>query len=136
VISGICWGGPDPKKPQQEPYNPENQFFPEGDKKRRLHIYRERNRAVVSQAKELRKASDPLLHCEVCGFSFVEKYGQIGEGFIEAHHKVPLSDLKTGGHTHIQDLALICSNCHRMIHTGDRTLTVDELKKRIIQTLL
>jgi 5-methylcytosine-specific restriction endonuclease McrA len=133
VISGICWDGPDQAKPENDPYDPMDQLFPEGGKKRRLHLYRERNRSVISKAKALRLENDPLLRCEVCGFSFVEKYGHIGEGFIEAHHKIPLSDLKEGGHTRVEDIALLCSNCHRMIHSGDKTSTVNELQKMINQ---
>jgi len=131
VISGICWDGPDQKRPEHDPCNPVDQLFPEGGKKRRLHLYRERNRGVVLKAKAIRLEIDPLLRCEVCGFSFLEKYGPIGEGFIEAHHKIPISELKEGGHTKVEDIALLCSNCHRMIHSGDKTSTLTELKKML-----
>jgi 5-methylcytosine-specific restriction enzyme A len=64
----------------------------------------------------------------VCGFSFLEIYGEHGRGFIEAHHKQPLSERTTKRSTRIEDMALVCANCHRMIHTGDKTLTLEELK--------
>lgn len=71
------------------------------------------------------------LKCEVCGFDFEEVYGKLGAGYIEVHHKKPVSegehitDLKT-------DLVMLCSNCHRMIHRGkDHMITVEELKSII-----
>lgn len=132
VISGICWVGLKPERPVSDPIDPENRFYEEGAKKRRLHLLRERNRAVVAKAKELRIEIDPLLHCEICNFSYLQKYGQIGKGFIEAHHIVPISELKEGSRTSPEDLALICSNCHRMIHSGGITRTVAELKERLV----
>lgn len=71
------------------------------------------------------------LKCEVCGFDFEEVYGELGAGFIEVHHKKPISE---GEHkTDLnKDLVMLCSNCHRMIHRGkDRMITVEELKKII-----
>ena len=38
--------------------------------------------------------------------------------YIETHHKVPLSELKEDqiAETFVDDLALVCANCHRMLH--------------------
>ncbi|MEU5428295.1 HNH endonuclease [Streptomyces olivoreticuli] len=56
-----------------------------------------------------------LLRCEVCAFDFARSYGRLGEGYIEVHHVVPLhiSGLQE---TRLDDLALLCANCHRMCH--------------------
>jgi hypothetical protein len=32
--------------------------------------------------------------CEVCGLNFESRYGEIGKGFIEIHHLVPISELQ------------------------------------------
>ncbi len=128
VISGLCWEGLSPAKPVPDPVDPESRFFPEGAEKRRLHLIRERNRTVVAQAKALRLQSDPMLCCEVCGFSFLKAYGDRGKGFIEAHHIMPIAELKAAGRTRVEDLALLCSNCHKMIHSGENTLTLSELQ--------
>ena len=64
--------------------------FPEGKEVYRLHRSKERNKAVINLAKKKGKGRDPLLCCSVCGFSFSEVYGAIGEDFIEAHHTKPL----------------------------------------------
>jgi len=134
VLSGISWVGSFPKKPKQrqEPFDPESASFPEGAEKRYLHLARERSRTLVANAKTVALQDDPMLHCLICGFSFLERYGERGRGFVEAHHKVPVSELKAGSRTRIEDIALVCANCHRMLHYGDRTLTSEELRKLLI----
>jgi hypothetical protein len=82
----------------------------------------ERNPAVVREAKAIHGDT-----CIVCGFNFGVAFGDYGKGFIEAHHLYPVSE----GERHTNpatDITVLCSNCHRMIHRGDRILTVDELK--------
>lgn len=55
--------------------------------------------------------------CEACGLSFGERYGEIGEGYIEVHHLSPISQTE-GTHTvdPTTDLVPLCANCHAMIH--------------------
>lgn len=131
VISGLCWGGLKPSKPLLDPIDPDLRSFPEGAEKRRLHLIRERNQVVVAQAKTLGLHRDPLLRCQVCGFSFAERYGEVGRGFIEAHHTLPVAQLKKGSRTRVDDIALVCSNCHRMIHSGEKSLEIDELRQQL-----
>ncbi|MFN8431754.1 MAG: HNH endonuclease [Spirosomataceae bacterium] len=85
--------------------------------------------------KETRLKTDPKLWCEVCGFSFVEKYGEVGLGYIEAHHTFPISELTEETQTKPEDIALVCSNCHRMLHRQRPWLSMEGLKgllKRMI----
>ncbi len=67
--------------------------------------------------------------CQVCGFDFEAVYGSHGRGFIEVHHKVPVSSLEEK--TRIDprtDMAVVCSNCHRMIHRKrDHVLSLREI---------
>ena len=128
VIAGICWTGLTPQKPLAEPPDPDILSFPEGAEKRRLHLTRERNRTLVAKAKSIAFEQDSMLRCQVCGFSFKERYGEHGHKFIEAHHKQPIAELKQGSRTRLADLALVCANCHRMLHSGDKTLSIQELK--------
>jgi predicted HNH restriction endonuclease len=52
----------------------------------------------------------------VCGFNFLRAYGEVGRGFIEAHHTKPVSTLEPDELVHVEDLIAVCSNCHRMLH--------------------
>ena len=70
------------------------------------------------------------LECEVCKFDYSVKYGERGKGFIECHHKVPPHQLKPKTKTKLSDLALLCANCHRMVHKNGGT-TIEELKQQI-----
>lgn len=57
--------------------------------------------------------------CQACGFSFSKKYGPAMDGYIEAHHKTPLSTLPIEGANlkpTAADFMVLCSNCHRAIH--------------------
>lgn len=102
--------------------------FPEGKKKLRQHVYRERNVKVIKLAKENYKRKYGILKCEICDFNFERKYGEVGEDFIEGHHVKPVSELIEGEKTKVEDIILICSNCHRMIHRKRPWLSRIELK--------
>ena len=104
--------------------------FPEGKIKQKLHFVRERNAELVRQAKVLALKTYGCLICECCGMDFQSVYGRIGAGFIEAHHTKPVSTLhKDGEKTQIEDLAMVCSNCHRMLHRRRPWLERHELKQ-------
>ncbi|MFD2168483.1 HNH endonuclease [Tumebacillus lipolyticus] len=95
--------------------NDEEIEFPEGKILFRMHKYRERSSKVVQQAKQ-EALENGRLHCEVCGFDFVKVYGELGEGYIECHHTLPISEYEEDQKTKVEDLSLVCSNCHRMLH--------------------
>ena len=103
--------------------------FPEGAILRRAHQARERNRNLVKRAKLLAKQSKGGVWCEVCGFDFKKIYGSLGEDFIECHHTIPVSELQPNTKVKVSDIALMCSNCHRMVHRRRPWLNLPELKK-------
>lgn len=105
----------------------EEDEFPEGRIIYRLHRSRERNRELVRQAKARAKARDGRLLCLVCKFNFEERYGALGVDFIECHHTRPLSELTEERPSRLDEVALVCSNCHRMIHRKRPWLRIDEL---------
>lgn len=104
---------------------------PEGRVLFRLHRSRERSRTLVRRKKDLTLERLGRLSCQACDFDFSERYGRLGEGFIECHHTVPVSQLRPGDRTRLQDLALVCANCHRMLHRGGETLTIAALREII-----
>lgn len=99
----------------------------------RVHLVRERNRELVNKKKQDVLKSTGVLACEACGFDFQEKYGDRGEGFAEVHHIKPLHTLTAGSKTHIHDLAIVCANCHRMIHSRKPWLSIADLKAIIVK---
>lgn len=104
----------------------------EGRRRLVTHLRIERSATAASQAKRRHLANDPRCSCEACGFSFSDMYGDHGSNYIEAHHRIPLSDLETPKAPVAADFALVCANCHRMLHrTRDLQLTVEELARLI-----
>jgi hypothetical protein len=103
--------------------------YEEGFRKEIVADRRERNRKLVADAKEYWRSPDGRLRCAVCTFCFSDKYGEHGDGFIEVHHLTPISEARsTGRRTTVKQVRLVCANCHRMLHRGERTLLLKELK--------
>jgi 5-methylcytosine-specific restriction endonuclease McrA len=91
------------------------------------HVRRERSSRLARMA----KTRDGFT-CQVCQFNFAERYGELGRGFAEAHHKTQLSKLKDGIPTRLADLITVCSNCHRILHKMDGSRKdIVKLRRRI-----
>jgi len=91
------------------------------------HKVYERDQKLVKQKKSNMLKKNGRLFCEVCEFDFNDRYGDRGDGYIECHHNVAISELPNGYKTKQDDLTLLCSNCHRMIHRKRPWVTVEEL---------
>lgn len=90
----------------------------------RYHGVIERNRQLALAAKQIQGYV-----CKVCGFDFERTYGSLGHEYIEAHHLVPISQLPLNQVTQLSpkdDFAVVCANCHRMIHRKGAPKTFDE----------
>ena len=107
--------------------------FAEGRERLKTHLIRERNPSVITLAKKRALAQSGVLRCAVCGFNFEERYGEIGQGFIEGHHIKPVSQLLPGEETKVEDIILLCSNCHSMIHRKRPWLTKEQLKSLLLE---
>ncbi|GAA2418096.1 hypothetical protein GCM10010420_55660 [Streptomyces glaucosporus] len=130
---GLRAGTLQPVLPEQDDEDEEEYSAPEGRVLYRRHRTRERNKGLRAKkiAAVLKKGG--TLACEVCDFDFGVVYGERGEGYIECHHVVPLHEAGEGT-TRLSDLALICSNCHRMIHRAAPWPTPAELRILIRRT--
>ena len=107
---------------------PEIEDAEEGALLTRVHRVRERNAKIVQKKKSDVLKQHGRLTCEGCSFDFAERYGSHGEGFMECHHTVPLSQLDKKRPTGLGDLVLVCANCHRMIHRRRPWLTMADLR--------
>lgn len=108
-------------------------FTVEGRKKLRQHLIAERNSTLVRHKKAAVLDETGHLVCEVCRFDFAKMYGSLGYNFAEAHHTIPIAGFKRARRVSLKELAIVCSNCHRMLHRGDPVLTLPELRKRYKQ---
>jgi len=110
-------------------FTEDDEGFPEGSLMLKQHLVRERNTAVIKLAKERFMQRHGKLFCEVCGFDFKIHYGDIGEGYIEGHHTKPVSEMLENEQTKVEDIALVCANCHRMLHRKRPWLSINELER-------
>lgn len=91
----------------------------------KVHQERERNPTLVRRKKQQFFKENGALFCEICGFDFEKIYGELGKGFIECHHILPLSQIKEPSVNTLSDLICVCSNCHKMIHRNGILLPED-----------
>jgi 5-methylcytosine-specific restriction protein A len=108
-------------QPNPDPMQPDlSQLSMEEIRRYRYHRRIERNTKLAAEAKKIHGYV-----CQVCKFNFEERYGELGHEYIEAHHLTPLSDLPPGKPVQLSprdDFAVLCSNCHRMIHRAGAPL--------------
>lgn len=99
----------------------------EGKELFRKHRIRERDSSLTYRKKQI-AIQNGTLKCEACEFSFQEIYEQ---DYIECHHKIPI--FMGERITKLEDLALVCSNCHRMLHRkiNGEFLSIEQLNERI-----
>lgn len=104
--------------------------FVEGRVVTELHTRREREPKLRGRLLSSRRDSGKLF-CEMCGAPPLSTNAALREAHFEAHHIVPLSSTDTRT-TRVSDLALLCANCHRLLHRAiaieKRWITVAEGK--------
>jgi 5-methylcytosine-specific restriction protein A len=101
----------------------------EGQILTRIHEKRERSVKLVRMKKQQILKQTGKLECEACGFNYERMYGKHGRGFAECHHTKPLSEINDAQMTKLSDLAIVCANCHRMIHKSKPWLSISILKE-------
>lgn len=99
--------------------------------KYRWHKRAERSRKLAREAKRFHGT-----RCQVpaCGKDMSEIYGSLAEGYIEAHHLTPFASLE-GRPTELDprtDFAVVCPDCHRMIHRKTEPYSLEEVSAQII----
>ena len=102
----------------------------EGAEKLALVRHRKREQSLRdAKVAEARKSGNSKLKCEVpkCGFEFEAVYGELGRDYAQVHHLKPLSDRTKPSQTRLDDLVIVCANCHAMIHRGGKCRPLDIL---------
>jgi len=119
-----------PTEDDEDEIGPLGQGLPEGALTRVLVNRYERNPANRAAAIAAHGAT-----CKACGFNFASFYGVLGEGFIEVHHRAPVSRIGAGYVLNpVDDLIPLCSNCHQMVHREDPPISAEELKNVILKS--
>jgi hypothetical protein len=106
--------------------------FPEGESKMRFQLHRRREKRLREAKIEEVKAATGALRCEVpgCGFDFESVYGAQGENFAHVHHRTPLATVSSKTMNTTAALAIVCANCHAMIHREGGCLDLKEIRPR------
>jgi hypothetical protein len=98
---------------------------------RRLTLRAHYNREQGLRAAKIRAviAEGRRLVCEVpgCGFDFERVYGAAGSGYCQVHHKQQLSRRRGATTTRLADLAIVCANCHAIIHRNGECREIETL---------
>ena len=102
-------------------------FAQEGALKEQRRLMRGRNRKLRDQALLLAKG-----RCAACGRDYAKVLNGDGKRVLEVHHRRQLSNHSSPKLTQVTDIAVVCANCHRLLHIKPgKTLEVEELKRRL-----
>ena len=102
---------------------------PEGALRQGLtpHYYRERDPTLRQ-----RKLTEMInrfgtLFCECCTGE-AERYGEARQRMFEIHHRIPLASNDVAKITNLNEVSVLCANCHRMIHATKPPKRVEDLR--------
>jgi hypothetical protein len=99
-----------------------------------------RMEGMVTESKS--KYRDPALRsaalaladgrCAGCEKNYRRIAGGKGEKCLVVHHKKQLKDTDQPVETRVSDLAVVCANCHMLIHANrEKALTIAQLRKLV-----
>jgi predicted HNH restriction endonuclease len=89
--------------------------------------FRRRNRALIEEKK---RRSDGK--CTVCGFDFKAIYKGLDRDCLVAHYVQPIGKRRTASKTTLDQIDILCPNCHAAVHSQDPPLTAGELRIRLV----
>ncbi len=117
-LNGLIAGKKNRPIAQEEDEFPE--FTTEDYSKLRSHLRFER-----PNSKKVKAALGYV--CQMCNVDLETVYGKVGRGYIEAHHLRPVAE-NSGSRVTLdirKDFAVLCPNCHRMIHRAKLPHSID-----------
>jgi 5-methylcytosine-specific restriction protein A len=104
----------------------------EGEPRLFFHLRRERSQALRKAKKDAERNAGKSLCCESCGLVTEHAFPGLTEDILEVHHRISLSDVEGTVVNTLDDLALLCPNCHRAIHRTKPMLSVEEFRKLVL----
>jgi 5-methylcytosine-specific restriction protein A len=107
--------------------------FPEGMVVTRVHRRIERNRKLRTALIRDRRARNQL-RCDACFKVNPTTDSRLDDVIFDAHHLIPLS-IQGQTKTRLGDVALLCANCHRIIHRlisrSSKWASVEDVRKAL-----
>lgn len=95
-------------------------------------VYRQ-HRVIERQPSHSKAVKKALGHrCMGCDFKLEDLYGEVAKELIEAHHLTPLATLSDGAVVTFdprKDFAVLCPNCHAVIHRMDDPSDLEGLRQ-------
>ena len=118
-----------------ESYEDSEVTFKEGRLLTLVHYRLERNRKLRARVLQSRRRSGRL-QCECCKCKSAVKNSPISDSMFEVHHRIAIS-LAVERRTSLADVAVLCANCHRMLHSAiadaGHWLSVEEGRKILLR---
>lgn len=110
-------------------YAPNSPIAIEGQRIMAMRAHRKRERWMRdTKIADHKRNNGGRLPCDVCGFDFFQNFGEIGRDYAQVHHRNPLGATAKTSETRLEDLVVLCANCHAMAHIGQEVRTIDDLK--------
>lgn len=94
----------------------------------RAHLRTERDRYTVWSIRKHVLRQTGKLECEACGLDLARAYGPKSEDVSEIHLRITLDRFEAGEYPSLEDYAILCPNCHRVIHRIDPMPAVEDFK--------
>lgn len=70
--------------------------------------------------------------CEGCDVNYARRAGGLGRHCLVVHHKKQLRDTDQPRETRVTDLAVLCANCHLLVHSNQsRALSIAQLRRKL-----
>lgn len=112
-----------PLEPKEKKKN--HQAYAEGGRRRREANHFIRNAALAKEAKEHFGYT-----CQMCGFSPLNLYGKRNAATgLDCHHLDPLAErLDFDRESTLEDVTVLCANCHRLVHCRRPALSIEKAK--------
>jgi hypothetical protein len=107
----------------------------EGEPRMFFHVRRERDSTLVEAKRSAARGTQGRLICEACGFAADTRYPGFPGEVCEVHHRRPLAEASGSVETRLEDLAVLCANCHRAIHQTRPLMGVEEFRSKFVRAI-